>query len=159
MPARPLQTWLARRIGVRQRLERVGTSDRRFVLVVTTQHALAAAARFAGRHPAQCSPMLQAHSHVAVSTLERLSQKHAQHVSPARQKWQEWPWHMALVGDSPLQQRARLPPANAQTCQQGQGLGVGPPWTHSVWLRNALLMPLRPLPFSSQRSCREPGLA
>src|SRR5438132_6708005 len=36
LPARPLQTWIVRRIAIRHRLERVCTSARLFLLVVTT---------------------------------------------------------------------------------------------------------------------------
>ena len=60
MPARTLQTWIARRIGVRRRLERVCTSYLLFLMVVTTKHSLEEAARFAGLHTSQFSKMLKA---------------------------------------------------------------------------------------------------
>jgi hypothetical protein len=66
MQARTLQTWIARRIGVRRRLERVCTSYLLFLMVVTTKHSLEEAARFAGLHKAQFSKLLKAHSNVAV---------------------------------------------------------------------------------------------
>ena len=68
MRARTLQTWIARRIGVRRRLARVCTSYLLFLMVVTTKHSLEEAARFAGLHKSQFSKMLKAHSNVAVST-------------------------------------------------------------------------------------------
>ena len=68
MRARTLQTWMARRIGVRRRLERVCTSYLLFLMVVTTKHSLEEAARFSGLHKSQFSKMLKAHSNVAVST-------------------------------------------------------------------------------------------
>ena len=53
MWARTLQTWIARRIGVRRRLERVCTSYLLFLMVVTTKHSLEEAARFSGLHTSQ----------------------------------------------------------------------------------------------------------
>src|SRR5262245_17405195 len=44
MWARTLQTWIARRIGVRRRLERVCTGYLLFFMVVTTKHSLEEAA-------------------------------------------------------------------------------------------------------------------
>lgn len=155
MRARTVQTWSARRIGVRRRLERVCTSSRLFLMVVTTKHALDKAARFSGRHTSPCSKMVKALSHVAVSTLESLSQTPAKHVATARHKWKELPWKSALVVDSTLQQRARRPPAHAQTFHHGPGCVVGHQGTQSVLLRNAMRIPLRPLPCSRQRSGRE----
>lgn len=159
MRARTLQTWIARRIGVRRRLERVCTSYLLFVMVVTTQHSLEEAARFSGLHTSQCSKMLKAHSNVAVSTLESLSKKQAKHVATARQKLQELPWHMAIVVDSTLQHRASLHPENAKPFKHGQGCVVGHQWTTIVLILNDMLIPLRPIPFSSQRYCRDHALA
>jgi hypothetical protein len=123
-------------------------------MVVTTKHSLEEAARFAGLHKAQCSKLLKAHSHVAVYTLESLSKKQAQQVSKARQKLKELPWTMAIVVESTLQRRASLHPENAKTFHHGHGCVVGQQWTNIVLLLHDLLIPLRPIPFSSQRSCR-----
>ena len=46
MRAQTLQTWIARHIWVRLRLERVCTSYLLFLMVVTTKHSLEEAARF-----------------------------------------------------------------------------------------------------------------
>src|SRR5216683_4727962 len=132
MRARTLQTWIARRIGVRRRLERVCTSYLLFLMVVTTKHSLEEAARFSGRHKSQFSKMLKAHSKVAVSTLESLSKKQARQGAQARQKLHELPWAIAIVVDSTLQHRASLHPENAKTFNHGQGFIVGHQWTNSV---------------------------
>jgi predicted transcriptional regulator len=68
MQTRTLPMWLARRIAIRQRLERICTSYLLLLMVVTQQHSLEEAARFSGRHTSQCSKMLQAHAPVAIST-------------------------------------------------------------------------------------------
>jgi Transposase DDE domain len=159
MQARTLQTWIARRIGVRRRLERVCTSYLLFLMVVTTKHSLEEAARFAGLHKAQFSKLLKAHSKVAVYTLESLSKKQAQQVSKARQRLKELPWTMAIVVDNTLQHRTSLHPENAKTFNHGQGFVVGHQWTNIVLLFHDLLIPLRPIPFYSQRYCREHELA
>ena len=159
MRARTLQTWIARRIGVRRRLERVCTSYLLFLMVVTTKHSLEEAARFSGLHKSQFSKMLKAHSKVAVSTLESLSKKQAKHVSKARQKLKELPWNIAIVVDSTLQHRASLHPANAKTFNHGQGFVVGHQWTNIVLILHDMLIPLRPIPFYSQRYCRDHKLA
>ncbi len=155
MRARTLQTWIARRIGVRRRLERVCTSYLLFLMVVTTKHSLEEAARFSGLHKSQFAKMLKAHSNVAVYTLESLSKKQAKHVATARQKLKELPWDIAIVVDSTLQHRASLHPENAKTFNHGQGFVIGHQWTNIVLILHDMLIPLRPIPFYSQRYCRD----
>jgi hypothetical protein len=155
MRAQTVQTWIARHIVVRLRLENVCTSYLLFLMVATTKHSLEEAARFSGLQKSQFSKMLKAHSHVAVYTLESLSKKQAKHVAKARQKLTELPWKIAIVVDSTLQHRASLHPENAKTFNHGQGFVVGHQWTNIVLLLNDLLIPLRPIPFYSQRYCRD----
>jgi hypothetical protein len=130
-----------------------------FLMVVTTKHSLEEAARFSGLHKSQFSKLLKAHSSVAVATLERLSKKQAKQVAHARQKLQELPWKIAIIVDSTLQHRASRHPENAKTFNHGQGFVVGHQWTNIVVLLNDLLIPLRPIPFYSQRYCRDRKLA
>jgi hypothetical protein len=132
MPARTLQTWVARHILVRLRLEIVCTSSLLFLMVVTTQHALEDAARFAGLHTSQFSQVLQYHSNVAISTLESLSKKQAKHVAQALHKFTGLPWKIALIVDRTLQHRASLHPENAKRCNHGHGFVIGHPWTTIV---------------------------
>jgi Transposase DDE domain len=155
MRAQTVQTWIARHILVRRRLVHVCTSYLMFLMVVTRKHALAEAARFSGLHTSQFSKMLQAHSQVAVATLERLSQQQAKQVAKARQKLKELPWDIAIVVDSTLQHRASLHPENAKTFNHGQGFVIGHQWTNIVLLLQDTLIPLRPIPFYSQRYCRD----
>jgi DDE family transposase len=155
MRAQTVQTWIARHIFVRRRLANVCTSYLLFLMVVTTKHSLEEAARFSGLHKSQFSKMLKAHSHVAVSTLESLSKQQAKQVAKARHKLKELPWTIAIVVDSTLQRRASLHPENTKTFNHGHGFVVGHQWTNIVLLLNDLLIPLRPIPFYSQRYCRE----
>src|SRR5215475_7359617 len=155
MQARTLQTWIVRRIAIRHRLERVCTSYLLFLMVVTTKHSLEEAARFSGLHKSQFSKMLKAHSKVAVYTLESLSKKQAKQVAKARQKLKELPWDIAIIVDSTLQHRASLHPENAKTFNHGKGFVVGHQWTNIVLLLHDMLIPLRPIPFYSQRYCRD----
>ena len=155
MRAQTVQTWIARHLLVRRRLTNVCTSYLLFLMVVTRKHSLEEAARFSGRHKSQFSKMLKAHSKVAVSTLESLSKKQARQVAKARQKLHELPWAIAIVVDSTLQHRASLHPENAKTFNHGQGFIVGHQWTNIVLLLNDMLIPLRPIPFYSQRYCRD----
>jgi len=159
MRAQPVQTWIARHIFVRRRLANVCTSYLLFLMVVTTKHSLEEAARFSGLHKSQFSKMLKAHSTVAVHTLERLSKQQAKQVAKARHKLKELPWTIAIIVDSTLQRRASLHPDNAKTFNHGHGFVVGHQWTNIVLLLNDLLIPLRPIPFYSQRYCREHALA
>src|SRR3977135_3884195 len=144
MRARTLQTWIARRIGVRRRLERICTGYLLFLMVVTTRHALEEAARFSGLHKSQFSKMLKAHRQVAVSTLERLSKHQAKRLAKARHNLHELPWAIAIIVDSTLQHRASLHPENAKTFNHGQGFVVGHQWTTIVLLLHAMLNPHRP---------------
>ena len=158
MRAQTVQTWIARHILVRLRLENVCTSYLLFLMVATRKHSLEEAARFSGLHKSQFSKMLKVHSKVAVSTLESLSKQQAKQVAKARHKLKELPWDMAIVVDSTLQQRASLHPENAKTFNHGQGFVVGHQWTNIVLLLNDILIPLRPIPFYSRRYCRDQKL-
>jgi DNA polymerase I-like protein with 3'-5' exonuclease and polymerase domains len=120
-------------------------------MVATRKHSLEEAARFSGLHKSQFSKMLKAHSKVAVYTLESLSKKQAKQVATARHKLKELPWDIALIVDSTLQQRASLHPENAKTFNHGQGFVVGHQWTNIVLLLHDMLIPLRPIPYYSQR--------
>ena len=151
MRARPWQTWIARRLGVRRRLARLCTGSLLCVMVVTTTHAREEAARFSKRHQSPCAKMVQAQSPVAVSPLESLAKQQAPHVAQARHTVPERPWHRAMRVESTLHHRASLHPENAQTFQHGQGGVVGHPGTQSVVILNDLLMPLRPIPCSRPR--------
>jgi Transposase DDE domain len=155
MRAQTVQTWIARHILVRLRLENVCTSYLLFLMVAPRKHSLEEAARFSGLHKSQFSKMLKAHSKVAVYTLESLSKKQAKQVATARQKLKELPWDIALIVDSTLQQRASLHPENAKTFNHGQGFVVGHQWTNIVLLLHDMLIPLRPIPYYSQRYCRD----
>jgi len=155
MRAQTVQTWIACHILVRRRLAHVCTSYLLFLMVATRKHSLEEAARFAGLHKSQFSKMLKAHSKVAVSTLESLSKKQAKQVAKARQKLKELPWDIALIVDSTLQHRASLHPENAKTFNHGQGFVVGHQWTNIVLLLHDMLIPLRPIPYYSQRYCRD----
>jgi hypothetical protein len=159
MPAQTLQTWIARHIVVRLRLERVCTSYLLFLIVATTtKHSLEQAARFTGLHKSQFSKMLQGHPNVAIHTLETLSKKQARQVSKALQTLKALPWKIAILIDSTLQHRASLHPENAKKFNHGQGFVIGHQWTNIVLILNDLLIPLRPIPFSSQRYCRDHDL-
>jgi hypothetical protein len=155
MRAQTVQTWIARHLFVRRRLANICTSYLLFLMVVTTKHSLEEAARFSGLHKSQFSKLLKAHSTVAVYTLESLSKQQAKQVAKVRQKLKELPWTIAIIVDSTLQHRASLHPENAKTFNPGQGFVVGHQWTNIVLLLNDLLIPLRPIPFYSQRYCRE----
>jgi hypothetical protein len=58
MRAPTVQTWLARQIVVRLRLEHVCTSYLLFLMVATRKHSLEEAARFTGLHKSQFSKLL-----------------------------------------------------------------------------------------------------
>jgi len=68
MQARTLQIWIARRMAIRQRLERVCTSYLLLLMVVTQKHSLEEAARFSGLHTSQFCKLLQSHSTMAIAT-------------------------------------------------------------------------------------------
>src|SRR5437899_6996220 len=158
MQTRTLQTWIARHIRVRLRLQQVCTSSLLFLMVVTTKHSLEHAARFAGLHTSQFSKMLKYHGNVAVSTLESLSKQQAQQLAKALHPLKGLPWKIALIVDSTLQRRASLHPENAKRFNHGNGFVIGHQWTNIVLIINDMLIPLRPIPFYSQRYCRDHAL-
>ena len=159
MLAGPLQTWIKRQIAVRQRLARVCTSYLLFLLVVTTKPSLQEAARFSGLHPSLFSKMLQAHSKVAIMTLESLSKTQARQFAKTLERLNGLPWKIVIIIDSTLQHRASLHPENAKTFNHGKGYVIGHQWTNIVLLLGDMLIPLRPIPFYSKRYCQTHGLA
>ena len=159
MLAGPLQTWIKRQIAVRQRLARVCTSYLLFLLVVTTKHSLQEAARFSGLHPSLFSKMLQAHSKVAIMTLESLSKTQARQFAKTLERLNGLPWKIVIIIDSTLQHRASLHPENAKTFNHGKGYVIGHQWTNIVLILGDMLIPLRPIPFYSKRYCQAHGLA
>jgi hypothetical protein len=150
-----LQTWIARQIRLRRRLENVCTSYLLFLMVVTTKHSLENAARSSALHKSQFSKMLKHHGNVAVYTLESLSKKQAKQLAKALNSLQGLPWKIAIIVDSTLQRRASLHPENAKTFNHGHGFVIGHQWTNIVLILNDMLIPLRPIPFYSQKYCRE----
>ena len=92
MLAGTIQTWITRRIAVRQRLERICTSYLLFLMVVTTKHSLEEAARFSGLHKSLLSKLLKSHSKVATTTLERLSKTQARQFAKALARRNGLPW-------------------------------------------------------------------
>src|SRR2546429_5750549 len=128
-------------------------------MVMARKHSLEEAAQFSGLHKSQFSKMLKAHSHVAVSTLESLSKKQAKHVAKTLHNCKGLPWKIALIGDSTLQRRASLHPETAKRFNHGNGFVIGHQWTNIVLILNDMLIPLRPIPFYSQRYCRDHALA
>jgi hypothetical protein len=91
----------------------------------------------------------------AGESLQETSQARCQ--SPA--KVQSLPWKIALIVDSTLQHRASLHPENAKRFNHGNGFVIGHQWTNIVLIINDMLIPLRPIPFYSQRYCRDHDLA
>ena len=153
MQARTMQTWIARRMAIRQRLERVCTSYLLFLMVVTKKHSLEEAARFSGLHKAQFCKMLQSHAKIAISTLESLSKKQAKQFAKPLHDLKGLPWKMAILMDSTLQHRASLHPENAKKFNHGQGYVIGHQWTNIVLILNDMLIPLRPIPYYSKPYC------
>src|SRR5919109_971933 len=159
MLAGTTQTWIKRRIAVRQRLERICTSYLLFLMVVTTKHSIEEAARFSGLHPSLFSKLLKSHSRVAVTTLESLSKTQARKFAKALARRHGLPWKIVIIIDSTLQHRASLHPENAKTFNHGKGYVIGHQWTNIVLLLGDMLIPLRPIPFYSKRYCQTHGLA
>jgi hypothetical protein len=159
MLAGPLQTWIKRRIAVRQRLERICTSYLLFLMVTTTKHSLEEAARFSGLHKSLFSHLLKSHAKVAITTLENLSKTQARQLAKALQRVKGLPWKIVILIDSTLQHRASLHPENAKTFNHGQGYVIGHQWTNVVLVLGDILMPLKPIPFYSKRYCQTHDLA
>jgi hypothetical protein len=154
MLASTLQTWIKRRIAVRQRLERICTSYLLFLMVVTTKHSLKEAARFSGLHPSLFSKLLQSHAKVAITTLEHLSKTQARQFAKTRERVNGLPWKILILIDSTLQHRASLHPDNSKTFNHGKGYVIGHQWTNIVLVLGEILIPLRPIPFYSKRYCQ-----
>jgi len=158
MQARTLQTWIARRISIRHRLERVCTSYLLFLMIVTKKHSLEEAARFSGLHTSQFCKMLQCQSKVAISTVDSLSKKQARQFAKPLHDLKGLPWNMAIFMESTLQRRASLHPDNAKKFNHGQGFVIGHQWTNIVLILNDMLVPLRPIPYYSKPYCRQQAL-
>jgi hypothetical protein len=158
MRAGTLHTWITRHSAVRQRLERICTSSLLFLMVATTQHALTEAARFAGLHPALFSKRLPSHTKVAITTLAQRSKTQARQCAKALPRVRGLPWRIAILIDATLQRRASLHPENTHTFNHGKGYVIGHQWTNIVLVLGDMLIPLKPIPFSSKRYCQAHAL-
>ena len=154
MPAGTLHTWIKRHIAVRQRLERICTGYLLFLMVATTKHSLKEAARFSGLHPSLFAKLLPSHAQVAITTLDHLSKTQARQCAKALQRVHGLPWKIVMLIDATLQHRASLHPENTQTFNHGKGYVIGHQWTNVVLVLGDILMPLKPIPFSSKRYCQ-----
>ena len=154
MPAGTLHTWIKRHIAVRQRLERICTGYLLFLMVATTKHSLKEAARFSGLHPSLFAKLLHAHAQVAITTMDQLSKRQARQFAKALPRVHGLPWKIVILIDSTLQHRASLHPENAKTFNHGKGYVIGHQWTNVVLVLGDILMPLKPIPFSSKRYCQ-----
>src|SRR5919201_1814037 len=159
MSAGALHTWIKHHIAVRWRLGRICTAYLLFLMVATTKHSLKEAARFSCLHPSLFSKLLQAHSNVAITTLENLSKTQARQFAKPLHRLDGLPWKIVILIDSTLQHRASLHPENAQTFNNGQGYVIGHQWTNIVLVLGDMLIPLPPIPFYSQRYCQTHALA
>src|SRR5262245_55980514 len=103
--------------------------------------------------------MLQAHTKEAITTLDSLSKTQARQFAKALQRVHGLPWKIVILIDATLPHRASLHPENTHTFNHGQGYGIGHQWTNSVLVLGGILIPLKPLPFSSKRYCQTHALA
>src|SRR5262249_14767589 len=105
------------------------------------------------------SKMLQAHTKEAITTLDSLSKTQARQFAKALQRVHGLPWQIVILIDATLQHRASLHPENTHTFNHGQGYVIGHQWTNSVRVLRGILIPLKPIPFSSKRYCQTHALA
>src|SRR3989442_8592570 len=158
MPAGTLPTWITRHIAVHRRLARICTGSLLFLMVATTQHSLKEAARFSGLHPSLLSTLLPSHAQVAITTLEPLSKTPARQCAKALPRVHGLPWKIVILLDATLQHRASLHPENTHTFHHGKGYVIGHQWTNVVLVLGDILIPLKPIPFSSKRYCQTHAL-
>jgi hypothetical protein len=158
MPAQTIKTWIARHISVRTRLEQVCVNYLLFLMVATQKHSFTQAARFSGRNKSTFCKLLRDHCKVAASTLDDLSKRQAKQCAKCLHHLQGLPWKMAILVESTRQHRASVHPENAKKFNHGNGYVIGHQWTNIILVIHAILIPLPPIPFSSQAYCREQGL-
>ena len=154
-----LQTWITRQLTVRRRLERMCTSSLLVLMVATTKPAFKEASRFAKLPPSLLSKLLPSHANGATTTLENLSKTQVRQFAKALQRVQGLPWKIGILMDATRQPRASVQPENRQTFHHGKGDGIGHQWTNVGLVLGALLMPLKPIPFSRKRDCLAHELA
>jgi hypothetical protein len=159
MPAYTLYTWIARRIGIRPRLERVCVFYLLFLMVATTKHSLEEAARFSAMNKSKFSKFLKIHHQTSIYTLENLSKTQARRLSKFLKSCRGLPWKIVMIIDATLQNRSSLHPKNTQRFNHGQGFVIGHQWTNIVLILNEMLIPLCPIAFYSRSYCREKGIA
>ena len=159
MPTQTLQTWIARRISIRTRLQSVGVSYLLFLMVSTQKHSFTQAARFSGLNKSAFCKFLRNHGNVAAYTLDDLSKRQARQLAKGLRYLNSLPWKIAILVDSTLQHRASLHPENVQKFNHGQGYVIGHQWTNIILVINDILIPLPPIPFHSKTYCRKHGLA
>jgi hypothetical protein len=159
MQARTMHTWIARRISIRNRLERVCVNYLLFLMVATCKHSLEEAARFSGLNKSQFCKFLKSHFNIAIYTLDSLSKKQAKQFSNVLLNVKGLPWKIVLLVDSTIQHRSSLHPENAKKFNHGKGFVIGHQWTNIVLIINDILIPLPPIPFHSKPYCLDHQIA
>lgn len=145
-------------LKIPSRLENIIPSYLISLMVEAARHSQSHAAKMFGLAVSQFSKLLSSHKELALENLNRLVRRRLNRVVGKRRIVVSGSkWTVAIIIDATLHNRSSLHSENVQRFNHGDGWVIGHQWTNIVISINSEVIPLPPIPFYSEKYCRENG--
>ena len=152
--------WISKQIKASKRLNPAITAYLIFIMASSRLHTLTAAAKFSDSSKSRFHYFLKDNPDLAVYTLSELSKKQARQFSKINKGLSnaKLPWNIAISVDATIQNRSSLHTENSKRFNHGKGFVVGHQWTNIVLHINDKVIPLPPIPFYTEKYCKQNGI-
>jgi hypothetical protein len=145
-------------LKIPSRLENVIQFYLLYLLLDGARRTLQGASDLSGLDSSQFSRLLSNHQPLAWDQLNRQCKRRLKSILKARKQLVSGsPWTVALIVDATLHERSSRHSDNAQRFNHGQGWIVGHQWTNLILSVNGQRIPLPPIPFLTEKKCKELG--
>ncbi|MEZ4527773.1 MAG: transposase [Desulfobacterales bacterium] len=146
------------RICVKSRLKMLFFWYLLSMMTETRKHSLSFASEISGIGIPSFSRFLCGNEKNIVSGMNDLSKKQARIYSRALNASKNAPQKIFVVIDDVIQGRCSLKSENVQKFNHGHGFFIGHQWTNIILLLNGKIVPLPPIPFCTEKYCREKNI-
>jgi hypothetical protein len=127
-------------------------------MIETRRHSLSFASEISGIGIPSFSRFLCGNEKNVVYTMKDLSKKQACIYSRALTASKNAPQKIFVLIDDVLQKRCSLKSENVQKFNHGHGFVIGHQWTNILLFLNGKIVPLPPVPFYTEKYCREKNI-
>ncbi len=150
---------IARLLKIPSRLKNVAVGYAESLLRDNGRRTLQAASENSKLDVSQFSRFLSGHKEIGLENLNRLIRRRLDRVLAKRRELVKGaPWTVAVIIDATLHERSSRHIENAQRFNHGNGWVIGHQWTNIVLSINDTTVPLPPIPFLTQETCKEKGI-